>query len=128
MMPIVVESQWGSNSEFVAIDASLAAKLPDTVGILNPLRPLVSLTVIQTLDRLTQNVDSCRSWGGLGGFLLPFNMPNTCWEWRWLLATASKEKAEVVIDYCTEDFSIILIQQEAQLQVVMDLFGKQTII
>jgi hypothetical protein len=69
MMPIVVESQWGSNSEFVAIDASLAAKLPDTVGILNPLRPLVSLTVIQTLDRLTQidhRARKCRFMPELG--------------------------------------------------------------
>jgi NADPH:quinone reductase-like Zn-dependent oxidoreductase len=76
MIPNIIESQWGSNAEFVAIDYSLPAKLPDTVDFESAvtLPQVVSLTVIQSLDRLKsttgqENVDSCRSWGGVSGFL-----------------------------------------------------------
>jgi len=85
MLPII-RSKWGSAAEFVAVDASLVAKIPETVELESAAAlPLVSLTVIQSLKKLKEPKGKkilihavLEEWA-----LLPFNMPRTFWVCMW---------------------------------------------
>lgn len=136
MIPMI-GTQWGSSAEFVAVDDSLLARLPDSVDFEAAASlPLVSLTVIQSLDRLKdtkgKKILIHAGAGGVGSFGIQYAKHVLGME---VATTASKEKAEtlkalgadVVIDYRSEDFTDIVQDYDAVLDTMSFLYETKTL-
>ena len=137
MMPLI-GGQWGSNAEYVAIDSSLVASLPDAVEYESAAAlPLVSLTVMQSLNKLKSTTKGKKilihaGAGGVGTFAIQYAKYVLG---MYVATTASKEKAEflkslgadLVIDYRTQDFTTIVKDYDAVLDTMSFLYEAKTL-
>jgi len=135
MLPII-RSKWGSAAEFVAVDASLVAKIPETVELESAAAlPLVSLTVIQSLKKLKEpkgkKILIHAGAGGVGSFAIQYAKNVLGMH---VATTASKEKIEIVkelgadlvIDYKSEDFTEVVRDYDAILDPMSFLYEGRT--
>jgi len=135
MLPII-RSKWGSAAEFVAVDASLVAKIPETVELESAAAlPLVSLTVIQSLKKLKEpkgkKILIHAGAGGVGSFAIQYAKNVLGMH---VATTASKEKneivkelgADLVIDYKSEDFTEVVRDYDAILDPMSFLYEGRT--
>eukprot|EP00980_Cylindrotheca_fusiformis_P028591 scaffold22613_cov126-Cylindrotheca_fusiformis.AAC.11 len=138
MIPLT-GSRWGSNAEYVAVDTSLLAKIPDNVSFESAAAvPLVSLTVMQSLNKLKKKPQPKKilihaGAGGVGSFAIQYAKHVLGMET--VATTASKEKADylkqlgadVVIDYHTEDFTAIVQDYDVVLDPMSFLYETKTL-
>jgi len=137
MMPLI-GSRWGSHSEYVSIDPSLVAKIDDSVDYASAASlPLVSLTVIQSLEKLRAPTRGKKilihaGAGGVGTFGIQYAKHVLG---MYVATTASKEKApflknlgaDLVIDYRTQDFTKIVKDYDAVLDTMSFLYEARTL-
>jgi len=136
MLP-VIRSKWGSSAEFVAVDASLVAKIPETVELESAAAlPLVSLTVVQSLKKVKEpkgkKILIHAGAGGVGTFAIQYAKNVLGMH---VATTASKEKTEIVkalgadlvIDYKSQDFTEVVKDYDAILDPMSFLYEGRTL-